>query len=72
MKRQKMYRYGAVLIFTGVIIGFLVSANLGIMNKTKADDITGNVTSTVSTTENIDIQGSAAIQPRLSPFSPKR
>ncbi len=69
MKRQKMYRYGAVLIFIGVIIGFLVSANLGIMNKTKADDITGNVKSTVSTTENIDIQSSVAIQQLSNAFA---
>jgi serine protease Do len=69
MENRKKYRYGAILILVGVIIGFLITANFGLTGKTQALSTANNSESTVLPEDEGGQAGRQALQALSNAFA---
>lgn len=69
MENRRIYRYGAILILVGVIIGFLITANFDITGKTQALSVGSNSESTVWPEDDEGQAGILALQELSNAFS---
>ncbi len=69
MKKQKMYRIGAIFILVGVIIGFIISSNLDLTTRTEAEATTVALGESVTHSENSEVIGSSTINELSNTFA---